>query len=264
MKKSEHHIAYFASDFHLGTPNEKSSKEREKKILSWLNEVQKDATHLFLVGDVFDFWFEYNCSVPKGFVRFLGALADITDQGIPVYLFPGNHDLWVSDYLVKECGVTIVKEAHEFNHKGKRFYVHHGDGLGPGDFSYKVLKRIFTARSARFLFQWLHPNIGIALAHKLSKKSRLSQNPREDTYLGNNQEHLAQFVTQHLANATPDEKPDFFIFGHRHLVVDTQIDTARYINLGEWLNGGQYAVFDGEVLQLLQWPSQHAAKSQNQ
>ena len=256
---------FFASDFHLGMPNKDVSLEREKKIIDWLNHCTPQAEAIYLVGDVFDFWFEYQRSVPKGFVRFLGTLANITDQGILIYLFPGNHDLWVSDYLVKECGVTLIREAHEFMVEGKRFYVHHGDGLGPGDFSYKILKKIFTARSARFLFQWIHPNLGIALAHKLSKKSRLAQNPKEDHYLGNQKEHLSQFVSQHLASVSPPgEKPDFYIFGHRHLVLDVQLDTARYINLGEWLYGSQYAVFDGESLQLLQWPSQQPAKSQNQ
>jgi UDP-2,3-diacylglucosamine hydrolase len=254
---------FFASDFHLGIPSNEVSLEREKKIIDWLNHCAPQAEAIYLVGDVFDFWFEYQRCVPKGFVRFLGTLANITDQGIPVYLFPGNHDLWVSDYLVKECGVIIVKNALEFKHLGKHFYVHHGDGLGPGDFSYKFLKKIFTARSARFLFQWIHPNLGIALAQKLSKKSRLSQNPKEDNYLGNDHEHLAQFVSQHLAKTSPSEKPDYFIFGHRHLVVDVQIDTARYINLGEWLHGSQYAVFDGESLQLLHWPSQQPAKTNN-
>lgn len=251
---------FFASDFHLGMPNEVISLEREKSIVDWLNYCAPQADAIYLVGDVFDFWFEYKKSVPKGFVRFLGALAQLTDQGIPVYLFPGNHDLWISDYLVKECGVVLISNEHEFEYRGKKFFVHHGDGLGPGDRSYKLLKKIFTARFARLLFQWIHPNWGIALAHALSKKSRLSQNPKEDHYLGNTKEHLAQFVSAH---ASSPNAADYYVFGHRHLVLDVSVNQSRYINLGEWLHGSQYAVFNGESMQLLQWPSHQPAKIQN-
>ena len=241
-------------------PNEVVSLQREKLIVEWLEYCAPQADAIYLVGDIFDFWFEYKKTVPKGFVRFLGTLASITDRGVPVFLFPGNHDLWISDYLVNECGVTLVSTEHQFEYCGKKFFLHHGDGMGPGDASYKLLKKIFTARFARFIFQWIHPNWGVALAHALSKKSRLSQNPKEDQYLGNEKEHLAQFVSAH--SATP-QAADFYIFGHRHLVLDVTLNNARYINLGEWLHGSQYAVFDGESLQLLQWPSQQQAALQN-
>ena len=254
---------FFASDFHLGMPNWETSLQRERKIIDWFHACVPQADAFYLVGDVFDFWFEYNTTIPKGFVRFLGTLAQITDRGIPVYLFPGNHDLWFADYLVKECGVILVDGPLEFEYREKRFFVHHGDGLGPGDTSYKWLKKIFTARFARLLFQWIHPNLGIALAHALSRKSRLSQNPKEDHYLGDAKEHLAQFVTQHQASLTQHPKPDFYIFGHRHLVLDVQLGDARYINLGEWLHGSQYAEFDGQTLSLLQWPSEQPAEPQN-
>jgi UDP-2,3-diacylglucosamine hydrolase len=246
---------YFASDFHLGMPNENDSRIREKKIIEWLEYCRKDAKSIFLLGDVFDFWFEYHKTIPKGFVRFLGTIASITDQGIPVYLFPGNHDLWISDYLKKECGVTLVEGFFEFEHQGKRFFLHHGDGLGPGDTSYKIMKRIFTARFARFLFQWIHPNLGIALAHALSRKSRLSQSPKEDNYLGHNKEHLTQFVLSHSQSKTNESRPHYYLFGHRHLVIDTTINGVRYLNLGEWLHGSQFVVFDGETLQFLSWPN---------
>jgi UDP-2,3-diacylglucosamine hydrolase len=242
-------------------PNEHVSLQREKSIVEWLFFCAPQAEAIYLVGDVFDFWFEYKKAIPRGFVRFLGTLAKITDSGVPVYVFPGNHDLWISDYLEKECGVKIVSEACEFIHHGKKFFVHHGDGMGPGDKSYKLLKKIFTARFARFLFQWIHPNLGIALAHTLSKKSRLSQNPKEDNYLGQTKEHLAQFVSDHSSQC--DRAADYYIFGHRHLVLDVSINQSRYINLGEWLHGSQYAVFDGETLQLLQWPSNKEAHVQN-
>lgn len=237
-------------------PNEETSLKREKSIVDWLLFCAPQAEAIFLVGDIFDFWFEYKKVVPKGYVRFLGTLAKITDGGVPIYIFPGNHDLWMADYLVKECGLILIKEEHQFDSQGKKFYVHHGDGLGPGDRSYKFLKKIFTARFARFLFHWIHPNWGVALAQSLSKKSRLSQNPKEDQYLGNNEEYLAAFVKQH---SSTEYAADYYIFGHRHLVLDVSINSARYINLGEWLNGSQYAVFDGKTLELLSWPSNQIA-----
>jgi len=246
---------YFASDFHLGMPDFERSLEREKSIVSWLNAISKDASAVYLLGDVFDFWFEYKTVVPKGFVRFLGAISRLTDAGIPVYLFPGNHDLWVGKYLETECGVIVVTEALTIELGNDICYLHHGDGLGPGDTGYKWLKKVFLSKIAQKAFAMIHPGIGVAFAQKLSKKSRLAQNPKEDNYLGDSKEHLTQFCKQHLLNCKA-EKPKYFIFGHRHLVLDIDLgEGVRYINLGEWLHGSQYAEYDGVELRLKDWVS---------
>lgn len=246
---------YFASDFHLGMPDLERSLEREKSIVSWLNAIAKDASAIYLLGDVFDFWFEYKTVVPKGFVRFLGAISRLTDAGIPVYLFPGNHDLWVGKYLEAECGVVVVKDAITIKLGNDICYLHHGDGLGPGDVGYKWLKKVFLSKIAQKAFAMIHPGIGVSFAQKLSKKSRLAQNPKEDNYLGDSKEHLTQFCKQYLLNCkTP--KPKYFIFGHRHLVLDIDLgEGVRYINLGEWLHGSQYAEYDGVELRLKAWVS---------
>jgi UDP-2,3-diacylglucosamine hydrolase len=246
---------YFASDFHLGMPDFERSLEREKSIVSWLNAISKDASAVYLLGDVFDFWFEYKTVVPKGFVRFLGAISQLTDAGIPVYLFPGNHDLWVGKYLETECGVIVVKEALTIELGNDICYLHHGDGLGPGDAGYKWLKKVFLSKIAQKAFAMIHPGIGVAFAQKLSRKSRLAQNPKEDNYLGDSKEHLTQFCKQYLLNCK-SQKPKYFIFGHRHLVLDIDLgDGIRYINLGEWLHGSQYAEYDGVELRLKAWVS---------
>ena len=235
----------------------------EKSIFDWLEYCAPNADVIYLMGDIFDFWFEYKKVVPRGFVRFLGTLAKITDNGTKVIMFPGNHDLWLSEYLVKECGVELITKEFVVEHHGKRFFLHHGDGLGPGDRSYKFLKKIFLARFARFLFRWLHPDIGVAMAHRFSKKSRLAQNPKEDNYLGDQQEYLTQFALSH-AQGNVENPIDYYIFGHRHLVLNVHIaPKSRYINLGEWLHGSQYAVFDGQTLDLLNWPNNTPAESKN-
>jgi len=244
-------------------PNGEVSLAREKSIVDWLEYCAPNADVIYLMGDIFDFWFEYKKVVPRGFVRFLGTLAKITDNGTKVIMFPGNHDLWLSEYLVKECGVELITKEFVVEHHGKRFFLHHGDGLGPGDHSYKFLKKIFLARFARFLFRWLHPEIGVAMAHRFSKKSRLAQNPKEDNYLGDQQEYLTQFALSH-AQGNVENPIDYYIFGHRHLVLNVHIaPKSRYINLGEWLNGSQYAVFDGQTLDLLNWPNNTPAQPKN-
>ena len=236
-------------------PDLERSLEREKSIVSWLNAIANDASAIYLLGDVFDFWFEYKTVVPKGFVRFLGAISRLTDAGIPVYLFPGNHDLWVGKYLEAECGVVVVKDAITIKLGNDICYLHHGDGLGPGDVGYKWIKKVFLSKIAQKAFAMIHPGIGVSFAQKLSKKSRLAQNPKEDNYLGDSKEHLTQFCKQYLLNCkTP--KPKYFIFGHRHLVLDIDLgEGVRYINLGEWLHGSQYAEYDGVELRLKAWVS---------
>ncbi len=238
---------YFASDFHLGVPSLASSLAREKKICAWLSSIQADAEEIFLVGDIFDFWYEYKYTVPKGTTRLLGKIAELTDAGIKVHFFTGNHDLWMKDYFTEELNVQVHHEAITFTHSGKKFYIGHGDGLGPGDKWYKVLRSIFASKTCQWLFSRLHPNLAFYIARKSSKRSRVITGDSDEKFLGQENEWLFLYSREHLKK----EAIDYFVFGHRHLPLDLDVDgKARYINLGEWLNYCSYAVFDGEVLRL--------------
>lgn len=240
---------YFASDFHLGVPTYDKSLEREKRIVRWLEEISCDAEEIYLVGDLFDFWFEYKKVIPRGFIRLQGKLAELTDRGIPVHVFTGNHDMWIFDYLPRELGVTLYRAPIVRTYGNKKFYIGHGDGLGPGDKGYKFIKKVFRNRLCQWLFARLHPNLGIGLANYFSKSSRASTGD-ESAYLGDDKEFLVQFCREHLQN----EGVDFFVFGHRHLPLDIAVgENSRYINLGDWLRYNTYAVFDGENMKLLEY-----------
>ena len=238
---------YFASDFHLGVPDYSSSLEREKRIVKWLHEIKEDAGEIYLMGDLFDFWFEYKSVVPKGFVRLLGKLAELSDSGIAIHVFTGNHDMWLFDYLPKELGVKLYKRPiiKEFNNK--KFYLAHGDGLGPGDKGYKLIKKIFENSLCQWLFARIHPNLGMKLANFWSQQSRIGNGTKDEVFQGEDKEWLLVYAKKIL-----NEQPiDYFIFGHRHLPLDIKINPkSRYINLGEWVNYNSYAVFDGENVEL--------------
>tara|TARA_B100000497_G_C7688683_1_gene417990 strand:- start:1563 stop:2297 length:735 start_codon:yes stop_codon:yes gene_type:complete len=237
---------YFASDLHLGVPNKEKSLERERLFVQWLNEIKADAEAIFLVGDIFDFWFEYKKAVPKGYVRLLGKLAEISDSGIPIHIFTGNHDMWLFDYLEEEINATIYREPIEVSLKGKRFFIGHGDGLGPGDKGYKIIKKIFENKICQWLFERIHPNLGISIAEYWSKKSRIANGQKDETYHGE-KEWLTQFCKEKMKTI----EVDYFVFGHRHLPLEEDLgDNTSYINLGEWVNYNSYAVFDGEKLEL--------------
>ena len=245
-------MIYFASDFHLGIPSWKSvsSKERESRMLRWLNMISedKDLTSLYLVGDIFDFWFDYKTVVPKGFVRILGKLAELSDRGVELHLFTGNHDVWFFDYFEKELNAKIYRNPIQINLGNKNFFIAHGDGLGPGDYGYKFIKKIFRNSFCQWLFRWLHPDIGVAMANFFSKTSRAAQD-QQRPFLGEDKEWLIIFANNHLQN-NPDT--DYFIFGHRHLAQDLVLKNgkSRYVNLGHWFGEGNYAVFDGQELLL--------------
>ncbi len=233
---------FFASDFHLGAPDEKASKLREKKIIHWLNSIQEDAAAIFLVGDIFDFWFEYKKAVPKGFVRFLGKIAELRDKDIPVVFFTGNHDLWMKDYFEKELNVPVHHNPIQLIIEGKHLLIGHGDGLGPGDKEYKVLKQIFTNNLAKWLFRWLHPDIGITLAQKWSSNSRISKIDKGENDFKGEDEWLWQYCKQIEKN----QHFDYYVFGHRHIPLDLPVgNSSRYFNLGEWVSQFTYGVFDG-------------------
>ncbi len=238
---------YFASDFHLGVPSYEKSLTREKLIVKWLDEIKQDAQEIYLMGDLFDFWFEYKHAAPKGFIRILGKIAELTDSGIPVTVFTGNHDMWMLDYLPKEIGVTIYREPIEKEYNGKKFYLGHGDGLGPGDKGYKFIKKVFANKFCQWLFARIHPNFGIGMANYWSRKSRLSNGPEDEKFTGEENEWLVVYAKEVLQK----KHVDYFIFGHRHLPLDIKLkENSRYINLGEWVNYNTYAVFDGNTLEL--------------
>lgn len=249
MEKSKN--IYFASDFHLGIPDHKSSLEREKKLVSWLNDVKEKADRIFLMGDVFDFWFEYKSVVPKGYVRLMGKLAEITDAGIPVHLFKGNHDIWAFNYLEKEINIILHRHPEVFDFNGRKFYLGHGDGLGPGDNGYKFLKKIFENRVNQWLFRWLHPDLGAGMALYFSKKSRTANIIKEGKKEEGSRiedEMLYKYAQSLVKQGT---SADYYIFGHRHLPTDKALsDGSRLILLGDWITNFSYAVFNGRNLEL--------------
>jgi len=239
---------YFLSDFHLGTPNADASLAREKAVVAFLDSIKQDAQEVFLVGDMFDFWFEYRTVVPKGFVRLLGKLAELSDSGIKLHFFVGNHDMWVRDYFQKELGMQVYLEPATFEFNGRKFFIGHGDGLGPGDHKYKFLKKIFRSPLCQWLFGILPPAIGMGIANYFSRKSRDGQ--EEEKFAGEDKEWLIAFCKETLQK----EHFDYFIFGHRHVPIDfTLKENSRYINLGEWINFKTYAVFDGNTTLLLDY-----------
>ncbi|MGC8803075.1 MAG: UDP-2,3-diacylglucosamine diphosphatase [Bacteroidales bacterium] len=237
---------YFASDFHLGLFPYENSKQREKLIVQWLSEISNDASQLFLLGDIFDFWYEYRKVAPRGFVRFLGKLAELSDRGIELHYFTGNHDVWVFDYLPTELNLHLYRKHQTFLINDKKFLIGHGDGLYPGDWGYRFLKACFTNRVLQFLFSRLHPNLAFAIGHTWSKHSRLAKGVAE-AFLGEDMEHQIIFARNYLTR----ENIDFFVFGHRHIPMDYSLNShSRLINTGEWIHSNSYAVFDGDQMNL--------------
>jgi UDP-2,3-diacylglucosamine hydrolase len=242
---------YYLSDFHLGAPDHASSLAREKRVVAFLDEIKKDAEEIFLVGDMFDFWYEYRKVVPKGYVRLLGKLAELTDAGITMHFFVGNHDMWMKDYLQTELNIPVYFEPREFERNGKKFLIGHGDGLGPGDHGYKRLKKVFRNPACQWLFGILPPAIGMGIANYMSRRSRASTGASEEVFLGEDKEWLLIFSRETFEK----KNIDFFVFGHRHLPIDYRLtnsngQTSRYINLGDWIHYSTYAIFDGQNLEL--------------
>jgi len=240
---------YFASDVHLGLYPQDKSREREKIFVRWLEEVRKDATEIYLLGDIFDYWYEYKKVVPRGFTRTLGKLAEITDGGIPVHFFTGNHDVWVFDYLKEELGLIIHHDPIQVELQGRKFFLAHGDGLGPGDLGFKILKWAFRNKVLQWLYSHLHPDFTMRFAHWWSKKSRYSKGIAE-AFQGEERELQLLFAREKLK----EEYFDYFVFGHRHVPMDINLnEKSRMINLGEWIFSFTYAVFDGTDLKLKQF-----------
>jgi UDP-2,3-diacylglucosamine hydrolase len=237
---------YFASDFHLGVPDHPSSLERERRIVAWLDAIKHNAHSIYLMGDIFDFWFEYKYAIPKGYIRFQGKLAELRDTGIPLYFFTGNHDMWLFDYFTKELGIVIYREPQELLLNDKKFLIGHGDGLGPGDSVYKIQKKFFNSAVCQWLFARLHPNLGMGIARLWSKHSRIANSKREEKFTGEENETLLTYCRE----VEKTDHHDFYLFGHRHLPLDLAVaQHSRYINLGEWVHFNTYAEM-GETLSL--------------
>jgi UDP-2,3-diacylglucosamine hydrolase len=235
---------YFASDFHLGLPTGSPPVEREKKVVRWLNSVAHDAKEIYLLGDIFDFWWEYKLVVPRGFTRFLGTVSAMTDSGIPVHFFTGNHDMWAGDYLSNECGITIHTAPLTTQFNGKKFHLAHGEGLGTKSTGYKILLSIFRNKPLQVMYSALHPSIGIGIGHRWSLNSRLGKGIALE-FLGEEGEDLIRYARSVLV----DEKIDYFIFGHRHLAMTYKLQSdSEILFLGDWIKNGSYAEWDGNVL----------------
>jgi UDP-2,3-diacylglucosamine hydrolase len=237
---------YFASDFHLGIPDKATSMERERRLCQWLTAVSKDAAIIYLVGDLFDTWFEYQHVVPKGYTRFLGKLAELTDAGLTIEAFTGNHDLWMSGYFEQELNIPVHKGPITRSYNDRQFFIAHGDGLGPGDHGYKLLKRVMSNSATQWLYRRIHPDTGVGMASWLSRLGPKHEEGKEPPFFADN-EWLVQFAIEKLKT----EHIDYFIFGHRHIAIEYALPgNSLYVNLGDWLIYDSYAVFDGQRLQL--------------
>ena len=232
---------YFASDQHLGAPTMEASFPREKKFVAWLDSIKSDAEAIFLLGDLFDFWFEYKTVVPKGFTRVLGKLAEISDSGIPIYFFVGNHDLWMKDYFEKELNILVFYQPQEFLINQKKFFIGHGDGLGPEDIGYKRMKKVFTFPLFKWMFRWLHPDLGVKLGQYMSVKNKMISGEEDFKFWGEENEWLVQYCKKKLQ----ENHYDYFVFGHRHLPLEIKLqENSIYFNLGDWIQYFTFGVFE--------------------
>ena len=242
---------YFVSDAHLGVDGKMKSIDREKLLVKWLDEVKHDAQEIYILGDLFDFWFEYKHAAPRGYSRILGKLSELTDAGLPIYFFRGNHDMWVFGYLPQETGIILLEDVCRKEINGKKFLLAHGDGLGPGDHGYKALKKLFASKTCQWLFARLHPNFGLGIANYFSQSSR-KHTKAKDEFISNEKEWLVTFCKEILEK----EHIDNFVFGHRHLPLEIQVgENSKYTNLGDWIEFFTYGVFDGEKMELKEYKS---------
>jgi len=238
---------YFASDFHLGYPNAEHSRDREKRIIEWLNFIKPNCKELYLLGDIFDFWYEYKWVVPKGYVRFFAKIAEFVDDGIPVNIFMGNHDEWLQSYLADELGVTIYQKPIQREYNGVSMYIHHGHALGNYDKGMNFLHKVFTNKFLQWMFSRIHPNTAFGLAHRWSSHSRKSKVYESANYLSDDKEWLLLYSQDVLK----EKYYDYFIYGHRHLAIQKKItDSSTYINTGNWITNTSYAVFNGKSVEV--------------
>lgn len=238
---------YFISDAHLGLYPPENSARRERLLADWLDSIKNEASGLYLMGDIFDFWHEYRHVVPKGYIRFLGKLAEMSDNGTALHFFTGNHDIWVYDYLQRELGLKVYRKSITAAIDGKKFFLSHGDGVGQGEQGYKLMKWTFTNRVLQWLFARIHPNASMAFGKRWSRSSRYAKGLVAEPYKGDDRERQVVFAKTVLEK----EHFDYFIMGHRHLPYDVQLTpNSRIINLGDWITHFTYAVWDGSELTL--------------
>ena len=215
----------------------------------WFDAVKQDAKAIYLMGDIFDYWFEYKNVVPRGFTRVLGKLSELTDSGIPVYFFIGNHDIWLTDYLATECGLIVERKPVVKTFNGKVFFLAHGDGLGDESWTFKIAQKMYHNKFLRLLYASVHPRWTIQLAHKLSNISRM--NGKIAPFMGEEKEHLIHFVKEKLKTSP---EINYFIFGHRHIMLNLPLkEDSNIVILGDWMSYFSYAVFDGETMELKQF-----------
>ena len=244
-------MIFFVSDVHLGSSVFNDSLEREKRLVRWLDSIRGEAKVLYLLGDIFDFWFEYKKVVPRGFTRFLGKLAELRDAGVEIHYLTGNHDIWIHDYLPKEIGLSLHKKPFVTEIAGKTFYIAHGDGLGDCSFSFQLIRWIFHNPACRFLFRIFHPDWGIRLAHAWANHSRRKEWKNLKAFLGEEKESLVLFSKSYLQTYP---ETDYLIFGHRHIMLDILLNPKnRMMIIGDWMQHFSYAVFDGKELFLKQF-----------
>lgn len=246
---------YFASDAHFGLELFTTPIEAQKRFCAWMDNIKPDCGALFLVGDMFDYWFEYRTVVPKGFVRFMAKVAEFTDCGIPVYIFYGNHDMWMLDYLKDECGCTIVPDEWYGDILGKRFYIEHGDGCGDPSLSFFLMRKFFRSKVAQWFFRWIHPDLTMWFGYLWSNKNRKrKKDSKEKDFLGEDKEFQIQWAKKHFS-VHPDV--DYYVFGHRHiektLTLHGENKDAYLAILGEWVTKTTYGVYDGNEFKLLNW-----------
>ena len=240
---------YMASDFHLRTGALKRDFEREKIIIQWLENIKKDAQEIVLLGDIFDFWFEYRQVVPKGYVRLQGKLAELSDEGITISIFTGNHDMWMFGYFEEEMNIKVYHHPQSWQVNNLKLHLGHGDGLGPGDRSYKLLKKIFRSKSCQWLFSKLHPTLGMGIANRWSKHSRIQSTKTDEPFLGEK-----EWLLQYCKNIEANQHHDYYLFGHRHLPLELEVsEQSKYINLGEWMNHFTFARVDSSGVKLKKW-----------
>ncbi len=244
---------YFASDAHLGARFHSDPRAVEKKLVRWLNSIKDDAKELWLLGDMFDYWYEYKYVVPKGFTRFLGKLAELSDEGVEIHIFIGNHDIWMFDYLPQEIGAIIHREPLTIDLLGKRFFLAHGDEVDYRSKAFQLMRKIFRNRFCQFLYGGIHPRwtFGFALSWSLSSRKKGLKKEKTKTYQGEASEYLVTFAKDYL-KTHPDI--NFFIFGHRHIMLDLMLSrTSRILIAGDWMQYFSYIVWDGECLYMDQF-----------
>ena len=243
---------YFLSDAHLGSLALEHRRTQERRLVRFLDSIKEKAAAVYLLGDMFDFWNEYKYVVPKGYTRFLGKLSELTDRGVEVHFFTGNHDLWTYGYLEQECGVIVHRKPETTEIYGKVFFLAHGDGLGDPDNRFKVLRKLFHNRACQRLLNAIHPRWGMALGLNCAKHSRLKRaDGKEPPYMGEDREFLVLFTKEYMKT---HQNIDYFIYGHRHIELDITLDRkARVMILGDWIWQFTYAVFDGEHMFMEQY-----------